>query len=40
MRSIPHLFFFDKDGKQIHTHTGYMPKEQIEEWLAKCGVAL
>ena len=40
VRGIPHLVFFDKDGKQVHTHTGFMPKEQLEEWLAKSGVAM
>jgi thiol-disulfide isomerase/thioredoxin len=38
VRGIPHLVFFDKDGKQVHTHTGFMPREQIEEWLVKIGV--
>jgi len=38
VRGIPHLVFFGKDGKQIHTHTGFMPKEQIEEWVKKSGV--
>lgn len=36
---IPHLMFFDKDGKEVHTHTGFMPKEQIGEWVKKSGVS-
>lgn len=38
VRGIPHLVFFDADGKQVHTHTGFMPEEQIREWLQKIGV--
>lgn len=38
VRGIPHLVFFDADGKQVHTHTGFMPEEQIREWLEKSGV--
>ncbi|MFW5871430.1 MAG: thioredoxin family protein [Verrucomicrobiota bacterium] len=37
---IPHLVFFDKNGKQVHTHTGFMPKEQIEGQIKKMGVEL
>lgn len=40
VQGIPHLVFFDKDGKQVHTHTGFMPREQIEEWLTKIGVKI
>lgn len=38
VRGIPHLVFFDGDGKQVHTHTGFMPEKQIREWLHKIGV--
>lgn len=38
VRGIPHLVFFDADGKQVHTHTGFMPEEQIRKWLDKSGV--
>ena len=38
VRGIPHLVFFDKDGKQVHAHTGFMPKDQIQDWLVKTGV--
>ena len=38
VRGIPHLVFFDQDGKQVHAHTGFMAREQIEEWLRKSGV--
>lgn len=37
---IPHLLFFDKDGRQVHAHTGFMPKEQILSWAEKAGLAL
>ncbi len=39
VRGIPHLVFFDKNGKEVHSHTGYLPKERIEEWLNKSGVS-
>ncbi len=39
IRGIPHLVFFDKNGKEVHSHTGYLPKEQIEQWLKKIGVS-
>ncbi len=38
VRGIPHLLFYDKDGKQVHTHTGFMPEEEIRQWLEKSGV--
>lgn len=38
VRGIPHLIFFDKNGDVVHTHTGFMPEEQIREWLKKIGV--
>ncbi len=40
IRGIPHLVFFDKNGKEVHKHTGFMQKEQIEEWLKKSGATL
>ncbi|MFO7871442.1 MAG: thioredoxin family protein [Kiritimatiellia bacterium] len=39
VRGIPHLVFFDEEGKQVHTHTGFMPREQIEKWIKKIGVS-
>lgn len=38
VRGIPQLVFFDENGKEVHTHTGFMPEEQIREWLKKSGV--
>lgn len=38
VRGIPHLVFFDENGRQFHTHTGYMPKEQILEVFQKKGL--
>ena len=26
--SIPHVFVFDKDGKQVYTHVGYIPGDE------------
>ncbi len=26
--SIPHVFVFDKDGKQVYTHVGYVPGDE------------
>ncbi|MDZ7815325.1 MAG: thioredoxin domain-containing protein [Planctomycetota bacterium] len=37
MRSIRHLFF-DKDGKEVERHTGFMPQEQLEQKLRELGV--
>lgn len=31
--SIPTQIFFDKHGKEVHRHTGFMDKEKIKEWL-------
>ena len=35
--SIPHVFVFDKNGKQVFTHVGYVPgdEEQLLEQLKK-----
>ena len=38
VRGIPHLVFFDKNGEVVHTYTGFMPEEQIREWLKRSGV--
>ena len=27
---VPHVFVFDKNGKQVYTHTGYKPGDEIE----------
>lgn len=27
---VPHIFVFDKDGKQVHMHTGYKPGDEDE----------
>ena len=40
VRGIPHIFFFDGEGKEIHGQTGLMTEDQIEEWLKKIGVTL
>jgi len=40
VQGIPFMIFFDSDGNQIHSHTGMMSEEQIEEWLSKSGVAM
>ncbi|GAB4336965.1 MAG: thioredoxin family protein [Desulfobulbaceae bacterium] len=31
--SIPTQIFFDKHGKEIYRHTGFMEKEKIQKWL-------
>jgi len=33
--SIPTQIFFDKHGKEIYRHTGFMEKKKIKEWLDK-----
>ena len=37
--SIPHVFVFDKNGKQVFTHMGYIPgdEETLMEQLLKAG---
>ena len=27
---VPHVFVFDKDGKQVYAHTGYKPGDELE----------
>jgi len=38
VRGIPHVIFFDAEGREVHAHTGFMTLEQIKEWLEKSGV--
>lgn len=38
VRGIPHIIFFDADGKEVHVQSGFMSLEQIEPWLKKIGV--
>ncbi|MHC1729191.1 MAG: thioredoxin family protein [Syntrophobacteraceae bacterium] len=38
IRSIPTQIFYDKDGKEVSRHEGYMDKEQIVAMLEKLGV--
>jgi len=38
IRSIPVQVFFDKDGKEVFRHTGFLPQEEIEKKLAEMGV--
>jgi len=35
---IPIQVFFDKDGKEVHRHTGFFPQAEIEKKLAEMGV--
>jgi thioredoxin 1 len=37
--AIPTQIFFDKDGKEVYRHQGFMTEEVIVEQLAKMGVA-
>ena len=37
-RSIPTQIFFDKEGKEVHRHVGFMSEEAIVEQLKKMGV--
>jgi len=37
VKGIPHLVFFNANGDFVHIHTGFMPEEQIREWLKKSG---
>ncbi|OPZ03928.1 MAG: Thioredoxin [candidate division BRC1 bacterium ADurb.BinA364] len=34
IQSIPVQILFDKDGKEVWRHTGYIPRDQIEEQIA------
>ena len=38
IRGIPTQIFFDKDGKEITRHAGYLAKEQILTLFSKIGV--
>ena len=40
VRGIPHIIFFDAEGKQTFTHTGFMPQEQLEAQIQNLGVTL
>ena len=40
VRGIPHIIFFDAEGKEAFTHTGLMQQEQLEEQIQKLGVTL
>jgi thioredoxin 1 len=38
IRAIPTQIFYDKDGKEVTRHTGFLGKESIVAMLAKLGV--
>ncbi len=38
IRSIPTQIFFDKDGKEVYRHIGFMDKKSIVDMLKKMGV--
>ncbi|MCP4346666.1 MAG: thioredoxin family protein [Desulfobacterales bacterium] len=38
IRSIPTQIFFDKDGKEVYRHIGFMDKKSIVDMLKKLGV--
>ncbi len=38
IQSIPVQIFFDKDGKEIFRHVGFIPQDEIEKKLAEMGV--
>lgn len=38
IRTIPTQIFFDRDGKEIYRHTGYMDEAAIVSQLTKMGV--
>ncbi len=38
IRAIPTQIFFDRDGKEVYRHEGFLPKEAIAEIFAKLGV--
>jgi len=38
IRTIPTQIFFDKDGREVYRHTGFMNKAAIVEQLKKLGV--
>jgi thioredoxin 1 len=38
LRAIPTQIFFDKEGREVTRHVGFMDKESIQAELAKLGV--
>ncbi len=38
IKSIPTQIFYDKEGKEVSRHEGFMPKNSIESRLEKMGV--
>jgi len=38
IQSIPMQFFYDKDGKEVYRHVGFIPQQDIEKKLAEMGV--
>ena len=38
IRSIPVQVFFDKDGKEVFRHAGFLPQDEIEKKLSDIGV--
>ena len=38
IKSIPTQIFYDKDGKEVYRHEGFMPKDTIIAMLEKLGV--
>lgn len=40
VRGIPHVIFFDAEGREVHARTGFMTQDQIEEWIGKIGVRM
>lgn len=38
IRAIPTQIFFDKDGKEVYRHTGFMGEAAIVQQLKKMGV--
>ncbi|RJR16877.1 MAG: thioredoxin [Desulfobacteraceae bacterium] len=38
VRAIPTQIFFDKDGREIYRHVGFMPEAEIVAQLKKMGV--
>jgi len=40
IRSIPTQIFFDKQGKEVYRHVGFMGEKDIKAQLEKMGIAL
>lgn len=38
LRAIPTQIFYDKEGKEVYRHEGFMDKKEIVAWLEKLGV--